>query len=293
MHPKNDPTNLVDEWPLPSLSLADRKRIKAHLLSASAAYKRGNPSDSRRFVAPIQQAFDGIASILFDAKILTPEVLKNQLPLLLLESAIAAGWLHYVQPLTEISAEFFQDYPDVFSAEIDEWLAKLLERDAEENKSAEWSPLRQDFEAFKAIKKVITGPREQIRESFVRDSIARQYGIKPEEVTMKQIRFEVAGLVRDYPGITVIPSESSESTIFDNPQHDSKDIDEITDENERRAFVIPLLDKKGWSILDWANEAGVSHATAIDYLDKKTKPYRSTRLKLAKALGVNVEQLPK
>jgi hypothetical protein len=245
MHPKNDPTNLVDEWPLPSLSLTDRKRIKAHLLSASAVYKRGNPSDSRRFVAPIQQAFDGIASVLFDARILTSEVLKNQLPLLLLESAIAAGWLHYVQPLSEVSAEFFKAYPDVFSAEIDEWSAKLLERDAEENKSAEWSPVRRDFEAFKAIKKLITGPHERIPEAFMRNSIARQFGIKPEEVTAKQINFEVAGLLRDYPAITVIPSDSSESVIFDNPQDDSTDIDEITDENERRAFVIPLLDKKG------------------------------------------------
>lgn len=61
----------------------------------------------------------------------------------------------------------------------------------------------------------------------------------------------------------------------------------------RREFVEPLLDAKGWSILDWANEAEISHATAIDYLDKKTKPYRSTRLKLAKALGIDVEQLPK
>jgi lambda repressor-like predicted transcriptional regulator len=55
----------------------------------------------------------------------------------------------------------------------------------------------------------------------------------------------------------------------------------------RRAFVMPLLEAKGWSILDWANDANVSHATAQDYLDNKTKPYPSTRKKLAKALGVN------
>jgi lambda repressor-like predicted transcriptional regulator len=61
----------------------------------------------------------------------------------------------------------------------------------------------------------------------------------------------------------------------------------------RRAFVMPLLEAKGWSILDWANEAGVSHATAMDYLQDRTKPYRSSRLKLAKVLGVPVEQLPK
>jgi len=61
----------------------------------------------------------------------------------------------------------------------------------------------------------------------------------------------------------------------------------------RRGYVTPLLDAKGWSPLDWALEAIVAPATVNDYLDDKTNPYRSTRLKLAKALGVPVEQLPK
>jgi hypothetical protein len=62
--------------------------------------------------------------------------------------------------------------------------------------------------------------------------------------------------------------------------------------NERRKVVEPLLDAKGWSVLDWANEAGVAHATAMDYLDLKTRPYPSTRLKLANALGISQDQLP-
>jgi hypothetical protein len=61
----------------------------------------------------------------------------------------------------------------------------------------------------------------------------------------------------------------------------------------RKDFVAPLLDAKGWSPLDWAIEAIVAPATVNDYLDDKTNPYRSTRLKLAKALGVPVAQLPK
>jgi len=61
----------------------------------------------------------------------------------------------------------------------------------------------------------------------------------------------------------------------------------------RRACVEPILAAKGWSILDWATEAEVSHATAIDYLHGKTKPYPSTRRKLAKALGLTVQQLPR
>jgi|SRR5208337_678412 len=60
----------------------------------------------------------------------------------------------------------------------------------------------------------------------------------------------------------------------------------------RESFVKAILDAKGWSVLDWANESGVASATAHDYLAKKTKPYRSTRLKLAKSLGVSIQQLP-
>lgn len=61
----------------------------------------------------------------------------------------------------------------------------------------------------------------------------------------------------------------------------------------RRAFVEPLLDEKGWSILDWANEAEVAYHTAADYLAGSTKTYRSSRLKLAKALSVSIQQLPR
>jgi lambda repressor-like predicted transcriptional regulator len=78
------------------------------------------------------------------------------------------------------------------------------------------------------------------------------------------------------------PTEAKAAQIEPRPKAESL---------SRRAFITPLLDAKGWSILDWANEANVSHATAQDYLDNKTKPYPSTRKKLAKALGLNM--LPK
>jgi len=60
----------------------------------------------------------------------------------------------------------------------------------------------------------------------------------------------------------------------------------------RESFVKGILQSKGWSIFDWATEAEVSHATAIDYLHGKTKPHPSTRRKLAEALGVTAQQLP-
>lgn len=60
----------------------------------------------------------------------------------------------------------------------------------------------------------------------------------------------------------------------------------------REGFVMPILKKKGWSILDWANESKVDYHTAQGYLKGQTNPYLSTRRKLADALGVPVEELP-
>ena len=53
-----------------------------------------------------------------------------------------------------------------------------------------------------------------------------------------------------------------------------------------------MLDDRGFSIHDWAKRAGVDFHTADNFLKGKTKPYKSTRKKLADALGVKVEDLP-
>lgn len=64
-------------------------------------------------------------------------------------------------------------------------------------------------------------------------------------------------------------------------------------EEERTAFVTPILVKKGWSILDLANQSGVDFHTVQSYLSGKRKSYSSTRKKLAEALGVEADDLPK
>jgi transcriptional regulator with XRE-family HTH domain len=60
----------------------------------------------------------------------------------------------------------------------------------------------------------------------------------------------------------------------------------------RKASVLPILERHGWSILDWANESGVAYHTASDYLGGSTNPYRSTRMKLAQGLGIDLTSLP-
>jgi hypothetical protein len=60
----------------------------------------------------------------------------------------------------------------------------------------------------------------------------------------------------------------------------------------RAAFVLPMLKNKGWSILDWASHSNVDFHTASGYLKGKTKPYPSTRKKLAQSLGLTAAELP-
>jgi ribosome-binding protein aMBF1 (putative translation factor) len=75
------------------------------------------------------------------------------------------------------------------------------------NDPRNWSQLRQQYEAFRSMKDVINEPAERIPEEWVRSTIARIQGIKPEDVTLKQIAFEVAGLLSSTKRhIEMIPS---------------------------------------------------------------------------------------
>lgn len=60
----------------------------------------------------------------------------------------------------------------------------------------------------------------------------------------------------------------------------------------RRRVIEPLLAARGWSTLDWANQAGVDFNTASGYLNGLTKPRRDTRKKLADAIGVPPVEFP-
>jgi hypothetical protein len=123
MRPESDPTKLVDDWPLPNLSAIHRKRIKAVLLTAHAAFHRSDFQDPHKFIAPMEQAFDGIARVLFEANLLTVAFMENELREFVIDSAASGRWLN-------------RDYHErvaqtLFTAEIAEWGGKLLEREAQ------------------------------------------------------------------------------------------------------------------------------------------------------------------
>ena len=104
-----------------------------------------------------------------------------------------------------------------------EWLAANVpeSQPAIEDDPQNWSELRRDFEHFRVIKRTITGPRETIPESLIRRTLARKYGVIPEEVTPEQVRFEMSGLLQAYPALTIVPSATGADTSQADAQEES------------------------------------------------------------------------
>jgi hypothetical protein len=144
---KHDPTKWLSEWSVPCLLPDHRKKIKAQLLKADAAFERSPNSDSGA-VAAMQQAFEGIAQVLFDSGTLTESLLVEDIPLLVWDAAIAGGWWR-------LASEAHQDiFPEKvghywvwleergewrapFRAETAGWRAKLIEAPAPNSSIAE------------------------------------------------------------------------------------------------------------------------------------------------------------
>lgn len=60
----------------------------------------------------------------------------------------------------------------------------------------------------------------------------------------------------------------------------------------RQALVNPILHQKGWSVHEWAQTARVDWHTTNNYFNGLRNPNRTSRGKLARALGVPVSELP-
>ena len=134
---QQDPTKWLEEWSVPGLSPDHKKKIKAQLLRADGAFDRSPDPDSAA-LASMRQAFDGIARVLFDAGILTEQLLKNEIPLFVWDSAIAGAWWRLA---SESRQDIFpeqlghywvwrddgRDWKGLFRAEVGEWCATLLD----------------------------------------------------------------------------------------------------------------------------------------------------------------------
>ena len=139
-----DACKWVDEWSAPSLSSDTRKTIKAQLLRADGAFDRSPDDDPESAaLACMRQAFEGIAQVLLDAGILTQDLLRQEIPELVWNSAIGGGWWRRASETREdIFPEPLGHYwvwrgdsreaKELFRAETREWEARLLEAPGQE-----------------------------------------------------------------------------------------------------------------------------------------------------------------
>jgi len=81
----------VDDWPVPGVTADLRQRIKIEFLRADAEYWK-SPDTPGAHLTTMRQAFEGVAMVLLVAGVLTESLLRNEIPELVWDSAIAAGW---------------------------------------------------------------------------------------------------------------------------------------------------------------------------------------------------------
>jgi hypothetical protein len=105
-----------------------------------------------------------------------------------------------------------------FCKKLEEQAVQAEFEEKQRNDPRNWSQFRLQYEAVKSVREIRSEPPEQISEEFVRQAIARIRGIKPEDVTRKQIAFEVAGLLSSTRRhIELIPSDSTKAAATDLP----------------------------------------------------------------------------
>ena len=141
---EQNPLKWLDAWSVPGLLSEHRKKIRAELLRADAAFERSNDSDPESAALPsMRQAFDGIARVLFEAGILTEDLLRKDVQQLVWDSAIAGGWWRrasetcqdiFPEPLGHywVWRDDSRDWKGLFRAEAREWEARLLESPSRE-----------------------------------------------------------------------------------------------------------------------------------------------------------------
>lgn len=149
------------------------------------------------------------------------------------------------------------------------------------NDPRNWSPLRAQFEAFKKIKELHSGPHERIPESLVRDTLAQKLGIRPEEVTPKQINLAVVDLLRDYPAITLVPTTQSPSqcvpevpSISEEPSAPNPDEGNppVASEESVPTQLQRLRHECRWTIEDLSAATNISSRQVARHLSGEFKP---------------------
>jgi hypothetical protein len=143
-----NPLKWVDGWLPDVLSAEHRKEIAACLWSADSIFwKKANyPTSTAESMC---EAFARIAHVLFGAGLLTESRLKEDIPALVWDSAIAGGWWHLASDLPQsifpypvghywIWRDESRDWANLFRAETATWKGRLIVApDAELEKAAD------------------------------------------------------------------------------------------------------------------------------------------------------------
>jgi hypothetical protein len=120
---------------VPGVTSDHRQRIKIELLRADAAFWK-SPETSDAHLATMRQAFEGVVMVLFVAGVLMESLLRNEIPQLVWDSAIAAGWWRCAsETLQNIFPERVghywvwrddrTDWHRLFHDETEEWVVRL------------------------------------------------------------------------------------------------------------------------------------------------------------------------
>jgi hypothetical protein len=85
------------------------------------------------------------------------------------------------------------------------------EEEKKKNDPGNWPEIVRQYELFKSIKNLITGPQEEVPEEVLRNLIAQQDNTRPEDVTFERLRVEAGKLMRHYAAlrVTLLADETS------------------------------------------------------------------------------------
>jgi hypothetical protein len=161
--------------------------------------------------------------------------------------------------------------------------------------------LRKVFEAIEARKASVRGELELMarRTKFKNLTPALHHlaratnRLKADFSNQYEVEIRELELVRSRPQNLVAPVISELSEFLTPSELDEQNPAAVKSGDRRKSVVMPILQEKGWSIHDLAINSTVDFHTANDYINGRTKPYSSTRKKLAESLGIKVQDLPK
>jgi len=135
------------------------------------------------------------------------------------------GYFYEQSPVVETSSgeKIVGSIPAVFRSSFE--LCKKLEvhalrdefEEKQRNDPRNRPPLVAQYEAFKKLKDVISGPIERIPEAVVRMTLAQVWGIKPEDVTADQVKHAIVEILPYYKSIEIVPSGSPASEPLPGP----------------------------------------------------------------------------